>query len=182
MRFQYISVRALAEPIRMMCRYGGLDIEDETFDVFDFVNKTREEKRVYSPTEQLPALHVVDGEKVTVISQSGACMRFLATTIGGGLYPTDPLERARADIVFETAQEMFVLNPICNMLDGDTLAAREREFWDLRPTAFPRRMEMAERMLEETSAFFVGKDVTYADFQARSHHFWAQACARATLL
>ena len=46
--------------------------------------------------------------------------------------------------------------------------AREREFWELRPTAFARRMDMAEKMLTETSAFFVGKEITYADFQVRS--------------
>ena len=103
---QYIAVRALAEPIRCMCRYAGLVIEDETFAVPAFVDKTREEKRAYTPTEQLPAIHVTpdEGGAATVISQSGAVMRYLAATIGGSMYPTDPLARARADVVFETAQ------------------------------------------------------------------------------
>ena len=73
-------------------------------------------------------------------------------------------ERARSVLRIEK-MDTFGLTPGVTRSLGQ---AREREFWELRPTTFARRMDMAEKMLTETGAFFVGKEITYADFQVRS--------------
>ena len=96
-KLTYLPVRALAEPIRMLAKYGGYNIVVDIVGL-EFISMTLEEKLKLTNTEQLPSLKVEydDGETV-LLSQSGACMRFLASLINDELYPSDPLKRAKVD-------------------------------------------------------------------------------------
>ena len=98
-KLTYLPVRALAEPIRMLAKYGGLEIDSDLLGLdSDWAAMTPKEKCEICNTEQLPSLEVeFDDGKSVLISQSGACMRFLASLIGDELYPSDPLKRAKVD-------------------------------------------------------------------------------------
>lgn len=160
---KYLPVRALGEPLRMLCAFAGIEYTDYTFEDIDGLagwrKKTPAEKSEFSPTEQLPALIIESADgSTTLITQSGACARYLAQLAGGSMWPTDPLERAKVDIVFELAQEMFIIQPICNIFSGEMRAEKEAAFFD---AAFERRLRFCERTL--TDKFFAGAEPSYGD-------------------
>ena len=159
----YLPVRALGEPLRMLCAMAEIEYTNYTFDdnLMNWGKKSQAEKSEWSPTEQMPTLVIEsDDGKTTLITQSGACMRYLAQLAGGSMWPADPLERAKVDIVFELAQEMFLIQPICNIWSGDMRAEKEKAFFD---DAFARRLRFCERTL--TDDFFAGSAPSYGDIQ-----------------
>ena len=71
---KYLPVRALGEPLRMLCAFAGIEYTDYTFEDIDGLagwrKKTPAEKSEFSPTEQLPA-------PIDVVM--ACCVRLLAT-------------------------------------------------------------------------------------------------------
>lgn len=161
----YLSVRGLAEPLRMLARSSNFVFAaDETLPAPHFRSLPPAQKAVFSRSEQLPSLHVITSPQrdSVVISQSGACMRLLAQVVDR--YPTDLLRRARADAVFETAQELADVNRLANFHPaGADRDAMDKAFFGM---AFRRRMRFCERLLDEASTddagcFFGGKIPNY---------------------
>ena len=75
-------------------------------------------------------------------------MRYLAGVIGHE--PKTLVQRARADAVFDTAQEMFPVNPLANVYgSGAERDAKDKEFFGM---AFRRRLRFCERILDEVKA------------------------------
>ena len=168
MKLVYLGVRGLGEPLRMMARYTNYSFaEDVTIPGPEFRVMKMNEKAVHSRSEQLPSLHVASDTKSAaplVISQSGACMRYLAGITGHT--PVSLEQRARADAVFDTAQELFAVNPLANVFPvGAERDAKEKEYFSM---AFRRRLRFCERLLDEakaetgaTTAFFGGREPYY---------------------
>lgn len=168
MKLVYLGVRGLGEPLRMMARYTNYSFaEDVTIPGPEFRVMKMNEKAVHSRSEQLPSLHVASdtvSAAPLVISQSGACMRYLAGITGHT--PVSLEQRARADAVFDTAQELFAVNPLANVFPvGAERDAKEKEYFSM---AFRRRLRFCERLLDEakaetgaTTAFFGGREPYY---------------------
>ena len=100
-------MRARAEPIRMILYFGNINYNDVTVPFSEWPeHKT---KLDICPFGQLPTIQLNSGE---VIAESGTILRFVAKL--AGLYPSDPLEAARADMVHEMANDMNAINAILN--------------------------------------------------------------------
>ena len=77
----YFNIEGLAEPIRLSCKLGGLELEDVRikFEEWPALKPT-------TPGGSLPVFYV-DGEPHT---QSSAVLRYLGHLTGQ--YPTDPMD------------------------------------------------------------------------------------------
>ena len=171
MKLVYLGVRGLGEPLRLMARYTKYTFtEDITIPGPEFRVMKMNDKAVHSRSEQLPALHVRSETKTTplVISQSGACMRYLAGVTGH--MPVSLEQRARADAVFDTAQELFAVNPLANVFPvGAERDAKEKDYFGM---AFRRRLRFCERLLDEakdesgtsSTSFFGGHEPYYGTY------------------
>ena len=60
------------------------------------------------------------------------------------LVPTDPIEAAQCDAVFEYSQDLATLNPIVNMFRGDVFAQKKEEYF----STFPKALERLEKLLQ----------------------------------
>lgn len=100
-------MRARAEPIRMILYFGNVAYNDVTIPFSDWPE--HKAKLDICPFGQLPTIQMQNGE---IIAQSGTILRFVAKL--AGLYPADPLEAARADMVHEMANDMNSINAILN--------------------------------------------------------------------
>ena len=101
----YLPLRARMENARLVLAYGNV--------AYDYVELSFAEWGVAKPLNeicnfnQLPAMKT---EKGTVISQSGAILRYCAKI--AGCFPADIDEAAEADMIVELTQEMNVINPL----------------------------------------------------------------------
>ena len=142
-----------------MCfRYSGVPYEDVAPADY-FGTAWGAGGKAAAPFAALPLL-VVD-EKPP-LAQSGAIMRYVAKVTG--LEPTDPLEAARCDALFEAAQELTSgpsnVNPIVNVFRGDVFAEKRKAFFELAPP----KIATLEKVHGNGSPFFFGAAPTYADF------------------
>lgn len=108
------------------------------------------------PLGQLPTLQLPTGE---IIAQSGAIVRLVAKL--SGLYPSDPIQAARADMVHEMAQDMNAINAILNFWPrhGDAFEQNRESYF----RNFPRYATYAENLLGE-QYYFGGSQPHYGDF------------------
>lgn len=150
----YLPLRARAEPIRMTLEYGGVPYEDVIISMQDWMaTKTNTD---IAPFGQLPSLKLSSGE---VIAESGAIIRLAAKL--AKIYPEDPFAAARADMVYEFAVELNVINPILNFWPVQS------EAWQNNYASFfqnlPRNLNIIETMLGSTT-FFGGDSPHHGDF------------------
>mmetsp|Transcript_20783 Transcript_20783/g.34808 ORF Transcript_20783/g.34808 Transcript_20783/m.34808 type:complete len:219 (-) Transcript_20783:190-846(-) len=149
-KLYYLPMRARAEPIRMILHCGGIEYEDVTIPFQSWQDyKTGME---ICPFGQLPSIQFPTGE---VIAQSGSIIRYAAKL--AHIYPEDPLEAARADMIYELAQDMNVINAIVNFWPTRTDAyTQNTETYFLN---FPRMVTSAQMIL-----FFGGVQPHFGDF------------------
>ena len=88
----------------------------------------------------------------------GAIARYCASLVPG-LVPSDPLERARCDMIFESAREFDTNNPIVNVYRGEQFEAKKAENWKWVPT---KVANLAAQL--ENRRFFCGGSVRFCDF------------------
>ena len=150
----YFPVRARDQAIRMCLAYGRIAFEDLNIQQY-FAGKSWPEAKHLAPFDQVPLL-VVDG---AVLSQSGAITRYVAGL--AGLMPANAFAAAKADSVFEAAQEIAGINPIVNVFRGETFETKKAEFF----ATFPRKLENLATELASTpdGAFFGGAAPHYGD-------------------
>lgn len=150
----YLPLRARAEAIRMILTHGDVSYENVVIPAADWPDfkATRE----ICPFGQLPTIKLPSGE---IIAQSGAIIRFVAKMTN--LYPADPVEAARADMIFELAQEMNVINPILNFWPMNS------ELWQKNHDAYfnnlPQYMTSICKFLGN-KPFFGGDNLVFSDF------------------
>ena len=109
----YLPLRARAEAPRIMLSVGNIPYvaKDVPFPEWTALKKTGK----ISHFGQLPSLLTSSGQ---LISQSGAVCRYIAKLTK--LYPEDAEKAAEADMVFELAQEMAIINPVANYYQRDS--------------------------------------------------------------
>ncbi len=150
----YLPLRARAEQIRMILNHGNIDYENIVISPSDWPQ--HKASLDICPFGQLPTVKLPSGE---VIAQSGAIVRFVAKL--AGVYPSDFVEAARADMIFELSQEMNVICPILNFWP------MQSELWQKNHDAYftnlPQYVEAARKLLGSKS-FFGGEQPMFADF------------------
>ena len=137
----------------MIMEYGGIAYTDES--PTSFFGAGWKDAKESAPYSQLPLL-VVDGG--APIAQSGSICRYVASLVPG-LVPSDPVEAARCDAVFEAAQELMAINPIVNVFKAEQFHAKKKEYFDV----FPSKCANLAKVLG-SQTFFFGAKPTYCDF------------------
>lgn len=154
MTLYYLPMRARAEPIRMILHYANIPYNDVTI---TFSQWPEHKARLdICPLGQLPTLQLPSGE---FIAQSGTITRFVAKM--GGLYPSDPVEAARGDMVHEMAQDMNAINAILNFWPrlGDAYEQHKESYF----RNLPRHAAYAESLLGD-QYYFGGSQPHFGDF------------------
>ena len=77
-------------------------------------------------------LHAQSGQ---VVSQSGSLCRFAATLGDQSLWPSDAVERATCDSIFEYGQDLSWLNKVVNVFRGDAFKEKIVKFEQEWPQA-----------------------------------------------
>eukprot|EP01039_Chlorochromonas_danica_P009266 gene9266-10230_t len=149
----YFPLRARAEPIRMMFFYGNIPFSDVIIPMTEW--KGIKEQGELAPFGQLPCLRLPNGE---IIAQSGAIARFAAKL--ARLYPEDAVAAAKADMIFEFAQELNMINPLLNFwpVTTDMWKNNYESFFN----ALPHHLEAADKLLGR-GPFFGGPSPHYGD-------------------
>jgi len=98
MKLLYFDTAGRAEMIRLAFHAGGVDFEDERVpqDQWPVVKPT-------TPRGQVPTLTLDDG---TVLTESGALLRYAGAIGSPRLYPEDPTAAARVDEVGDVIYDM----------------------------------------------------------------------------
>lgn len=150
----YLPLRARAEPIRMVLEYGGVPYNDVTVSMQEW--PTLKTNKTIAPFGQLPSMQLPSGE---IIAESGAIIRLAAKL--AKIYPEDPFAAARADMIFEFAVELNVINPILNFwpVHSDAWQSNYASFFQ----NLPRNLNIIQDMLGDSS-FFGGASPHHGDF------------------
>lgn len=131
LKLVYFPVQARGEAIRMCLAYGKVPYQEVAPTAY-FGCSWREGAKNKTPFGGLPIIEA-DGK---VISQSGSCVRYCAAL--ADLIPSDPIEAAQCDAIFEYSQDLSTLNPIVNVFRGDVFAQKKEEYFSTFPTALER--------------------------------------------
>jgi len=110
------------------------------------------------PFGQLPLL--VDGDFKLV--QTAAIDRYLGKKLD--LYPTDPVEAAKVDEIYEAWTELDSVNPIVNVYRDEQFAVKKKEFFEMASIKIAR---LAKIYSLDDASFFCGRtQPSIADFKA----------------
>ena len=150
----YLPLRARMESTRLVLASGDVP--------YDFVELSFAEWGVAKPLNeicnfnQLPSIRTKKG---TVISQSGAIIRYAAKL--AGCFPADLDEAAEADMLQELTQEMNLINPVmCYFpIDSDSYKEKYATYF----AAFPAQIAAAQKILGDRK-FYGGDKPHYGDF------------------
>ena len=153
-------MRALAEAPQMLMSYAGLQYE--YLMSWEYFDDEWENVKPTIPFKQLPIL-VVDDEQQ--IAQSTSIMRFLQKL--ADIEPQDPIDAARADVILESAQELFrPLNPTVNFALGEDFESKRES---MLPDLSSRFADLERALLDGGKIFFMGDDPIACDFTAFHH-------------
>jgi glutathione S-transferase len=151
LKLTYLDVPGRAELSRLILSAGNVSFEDERL--------TRDEFMAIKPTlplGQVPVLEV----NGTTYSQSMAIARYTAKL--GGLYPQDPIESLRVDMVSEFLVDIKSRIPeIAYRTPDETQKAEKTK--QLLEELVPKTMTLLEGFVQRP--FFLGHEMTYADLQ-----------------
>ena len=150
----YLPLRSRLEFTRMILEHGNIPYEYVELPFAEW--SVAKEKNEICHFNQLPSLKT---QKGTIISQSGAIVRYVAKL--AGCYPADIDTAAEADMILELTQEMNLINPIqCYYTIGsDAYKENSATFF----TAFPKQLAAAQRILRDRK-FYGGDEPHYGDF------------------
>lgn len=146
----YFNVKALAEPLRYLFAYGGIEYED--------VRVTRDEWPALKPTMpmgQMPVLEV-DGKRV---HQSISMARFLAKTVG--LSGANPWEDLQIDIVVDTINDFRLKIAVVSYEPEDEI--KEKKLVTLNTEVIPFYLEKLEQTVKDNDGHLALGKLTWAD-------------------
>jgi glutathione S-transferase len=164
LKLYYFDIKGKGEPIRLICAFSGLELEDYRFSTRDEFLAMREGTRL--PFGQVPMLEV-DGKHNLV--QSCAIMRYLGKL--SGLYPTeDPLLAAKVDAAMD--QETDAFTGITVLTYGPrfgidlTLEEKEKAYGNINETVLPGHLKNIEKWLIASNTGWIAgtDDPSPADF------------------
>ncbi|KAF1324562.1 Glutathione s-transferase, partial [Globisporangium splendens] len=149
LKLSYFNIAARGELSRLIFTYANVAFTDDRVTNFP-------ELKPKLPFGQLPALEV-DG---TLYAQSMAIARYAARV--GGLYPQDPVDALRVDMISETLAEVLYAYLGAQFGEKDATLKAEK-FKKLVEETAPKAFGVLETMVQ--GKFFLGDKVTYADVQ-----------------
>ncbi|CAJ1942768.1 unnamed protein product [Cylindrotheca closterium] len=163
LKLYYFNMKGKGEPIRLLCAYTGLELEDYRFaSSQEFVDLKENGKLAFG---QVPMLEV-DGKHQLI--QSGAIMRYLAKLTK--LCPEDPLEAAKVDAIFDQENDAFMGATVASYttrfgIEMDD-ATKQKAFDTISKEILPRHLGNLERLLKASSTGWVAgtETPTIADF------------------
>lgn len=149
-KLTYFPVKALAEPVRFLFSYGGIEFEDVRFNRDDWPKI-----KPTTPFGQVPMLEI-DGKK---INQSTAIARYVAKQVG--LAGKNDLEALEIDAIVDTIHDIraklaafhYEENPD---VKASKLAVANKEL--------PFVLERLDAQVKNNGGYFVGGAVSWADF------------------
>jgi glutathione S-transferase len=151
----FLPLRAQAEPIRMILHFAEIPFNDVIISMQDW-NNVKNSTNI-APFGQLPSLQLPSGE---IIAQSGAIVRYVAKL--ANIYPEDLVLAARADMIYEFAQDLSLINPLFNFWPVMT------EDWTTNYKAYfdelPRFLVIASGFLGQHAPYFGGNIPHHGDF------------------
>jgi glutathione S-transferase len=154
-RLVYHNGRGRAEVTRLLFALAGQEYED--------VRVERENWLQLKPTMpfgQLPVLEVRDGDNVTVVAQSNAINRLLATRFN--LAGSTDLERARVDMAVDQLNDLFTVLYRWMYEQNEEVKAKLAE--TLFKETVPANVTFFEKLLEQNgTGYLVGNSLTWAD-------------------
>ncbi|XP_055372886.1 glutathione S-transferase isoform X2 [Condylostylus longicornis] len=146
----YFNVKALAEPLRYLFAFGGIEYED--------VRVTRDEWPALKPTMpmgQMPVLEV-DGKRV---HQSISMARFLAKTVGLG--GSNHWEDLQIDIVVDTINDFRLKIAVVSYEPEDEI--KEKKLVTLNNEVIPFYLEKLEQTVKDNNGHLALNKLTWAD-------------------
>ncbi|CAH0477826.1 unnamed protein product [Peronospora belbahrii] len=151
LKLTYFTGPGRAELSRLILSAGNVPYEDERLDrnAFLAIKPTL-------PLGQVPVLNV-DG---TMYSQSMAIARYAAKL--SGLYPQDPLDCLRVDMVSESLIDIKTLISDITYRTPDE-ATKAEKTTKLLEESVPKTLNLLEGLVQ--GFFFLGDKMTYADLQ-----------------
>lgn len=153
-KLYYLPLRGRAEQIRMILAAGGVQYDNVVVSMDQWPQHKM--SRAIAPFAQLPSIELPDGE---IIAQSGAIARYAAKL--AGMYPADSIEAARADMIYEFAQDMNAISAILNFwpVTSESYTTNHASYFQ----NFPTCCTILEDLLAER-IFFGGNAPHHGDF------------------
>jgi glutathione S-transferase len=164
LKLYYFNIKGKGEPIRLFCKYAGLEIEDYRFSSFNEFNSLKEAGKL--SFGQVPLLEIDDGKHQIV--QTGSILRYLAKI--SNLYPEDPLEAAKVDSIYDQETDAFIGATVASYttrfgidLDDD---AKAKAFEAISTEILPRHLANIEKLLKASSSGWIAntQEPSPADF------------------
>uniref|UniRef100_K3WK14 Glutathione S-transferase n=1 Tax=Globisporangium ultimum (strain ATCC 200006 / CBS 805.95 / DAOM BR144) TaxID=431595 RepID=K3WK14_GLOUD len=149
LKFSYFNIAGRGELSRLIFTYANVAFTDDR--VVNFP-----ELKPKCPFGQLPLLEV-DG---TMYSQSMAIARYAARV--GGLYPENPVDALRVDMISETLSEILTAY-IGAFFHEKNATLKVEKFKKLVEETAPKAFGVLETMVQ--GKFFLGDKASYADVQ-----------------
>lgn len=156
LKLYYFDIKGKGEPIRLLCAYAGLELEDHRLITRDEFLAMKEGTRL--PFGQVPMLEV-DGKHALV--QTCAILRYLGKLTG--LYPNgagdDLLQAAKIDAAMDQEADAFagvtaLTYSVRVGLDIDP-EAREKSFALINQETLPGHLRNIEKMLHASSTGWI---------------------------
>lgn len=157
LKLYYFNITGKGEPIRLLCAYAGLELEDYRFETRDIFNEMKANGKL--PFGQVPLLEVHEGgDKVHYLVQSAAILKYLGKL--SGLYPTnDPLLEAKIDAALAQETDAFTGATVATYgarfgisLDDDALK-KSKEM--IAKDVTPRHLKSLEDLLKTSSTGWI---------------------------
>lgn len=150
----------------MILAYGNIPYKEDNCNSFFGMSFQEAKKAGKLPFGQLPVLEV-GGDSGKLLGQSGSINRYLASLVQvPGFYPSDPLDLAYCDMIYETAQDIAAINPIVNVFVDDEFKFKKVGYF---ANILPSKLSALYELLGDKK-FFCGDVATYCDF-AVYHQF-----------
>ncbi|KAF5279373.1 hypothetical protein FQA39_LY05483 [Lamprigera yunnana] len=150
-KLTYFPIRGIAEPLRFLLSYGGIEFEDVRFEFEEWPQLKNK-----MPFGQVPILEV-DGKQAY---QSVAICRYLAKEVK--LNGADDWENLQIDAVVDTINDLNRKLSLWNYESDEIIKE------DLKRVLFvetlPYYFDRFEKMAEVNNGYFVGGKLTWADF------------------
>ena len=106
LKLYYFDLAGKAEAIRLALKYANIEFEDYKFkDRSEFAEMKASGKLQFG---QCPALEVTNHGKTTILTQSGAILRFIAKIApNSGLLPRCPVQACQVDAIVDQEADVF---------------------------------------------------------------------------
>lgn len=149
-KLTYFDLRALAEPIRLLFAYGGINYEDVRI-----ADDKWPEVKPTMPMGQMPILEI-DGQ---VVHQSVAIGRYVAKKVG--LAGANDWEQLLIDVAVDTVSDLR--SKMSTAFWDEDEAVKTKKLAELKKDTIPFYLGKLDAIVQENNGYFVLGKLTYAD-------------------